>query len=1281
MEIRNANRLIINILILICLLFLPSKAISQSISVYDVDTSELPTVKASVFAFGTDRKQASDLSPSDFNITENGKARQVTSVSCPAQKPPIAISAILTIDVSSSMGGLRLESAKSAASVFINALPDDGSECAITTFSLTNAVLKDFTTDKARLINSLDDISIGTGTTFDAAFANQPTGALTIIEKAKNKRVVILLTDGVAPGNESVIIQRAKKTNTAIYCVTLGNPAPDILKNISEQTGGEWFEYVITKYEAESIYLRILRTAQSDEPVNCTIEWESDVDCNSRKYAEIVWNSFGVRDNIKYSVGDNYVATIEADPFSITFKNVPPGTQKDTSIKITAFNSDFEILDIVSSNPLFSISPKTFSLKKGDSRDVTISFSPANFNYENGVFEIITDLCNSKIYVGGIHFAGKERNAILEIVSPNGGEKFLAGSDTLIRWRGVMPDDTVSLSYSTDAGSSWKNITDAATGLEYLWSVPNEISSSCIMKAAFGNPDYKDSTVFKTIDLIGHTFSVTHSEFSPDGMRVLTSAGDSQIKLWNSVTGALINTFELDGLELTYAEFNNSGTKIVTKSEIYNIYIWDASTFGLLSTLEGHTNIITQVIFSPTGDLIASSSDDRTAKIWDAGNGNLLYTLKGHSNDVKSVGFSPDEKLLVTAAEDNTAIIWDVATGGLLYTLSGHTGRVAYAAFSPDGKYVVTVSDDNTAKVWNPADGSLVATFSGHSDNVKYAAFSPNKQYVVTASDDNTVQVWETTTGNLVNVLAGHTDRVVYAEYSPDGSLIVTASWDKTAKIWNAASGDLLYTLAGHTGKVPHAGFNPGGNRIVTSSDDWTARIWSLDDFEIYLEDTSDSLWAIVAPELINIDVEMGTVMVNDVKDLVVTEFLSNESDFPVTIDSIRIIGPDAGQFMLISGIPPYIINPSQVQACEFRFAPVSAGLKTADINIYTSFGDVASTISGIGTEQLVEARIIDFGLHTIGDAVGILAVVFKNISGRNITFDSVAVLGPDRSQFQNTTPTGTWTVSSDGEMALNLRFEPKYFGRASSRLGIYYQGEMITDRIQLFGAGIGGLVHIADDSAYAGDKFRISISLENVSTGKLQQYVDSVRGVIRVQRTILAPARHSDLVDVINDSTYISFAGRIDSTTNVISKLKLVAGLGNVKRTTMDIVEFNWVGRDGKVVDYEADSQGGTFKLLGICSRGGDRLLNPDKEAGLSVYPNPANESVEIAFDLIEKGRTELILINFLGEKIATIYDSASEPGRQSIGFSTKDIPSGAYYLILQTPTITKTKRLRIIR
>jgi hypothetical protein len=70
----------------------------------------------------------------------------------------------------------------------------------------------------------------------------------------------------------------------------------------------------------------------------------------------------------------------------------------------------------------------------------------------------------------------------LKIIIPNGGEKFLIGSDTVITWTGIPLTDTVKLEYSTDAGTSWHFITDTATGGRYPWHVPGTVSDSCLVR-------------------------------------------------------------------------------------------------------------------------------------------------------------------------------------------------------------------------------------------------------------------------------------------------------------------------------------------------------------------------------------------------------------------------------------------------------------------------------------------------------------------------------------------------------------------------------------------------------------------------------------------------------------------------------------------------------------------------------------------------------------------------------------------------------------------------------
>ena len=116
--------------------------------------------------------------------------------------------------------------------------------------------------------------------------------------------------------------------------------------------------------------------------------------------------------------------------------------------------------------------------------------------------------------------------------------------------------------------------------------------------------------------------------------------------------------------------------KIVSGSGNNTIKIWDALTGQLINTLTGHHDWVRSVAFSPDNSKIVSGSDDKTVKIWDALSGQLINTLTGHSGFIWSVAFSPDSSKIVTRNCDNIVKIWDALTGQLIDTLTGHHDSV-----------------------------------------------------------------------------------------------------------------------------------------------------------------------------------------------------------------------------------------------------------------------------------------------------------------------------------------------------------------------------------------------------------------------------------------------------------------------------------------------------------------------------------------------------------------------------------------------------------------------------
>jgi len=84
--------------------------------------------------------------------------------------------------------------------------------------------------------------------------------------------------------------------------------------------------------------------------------------------------------------------------------------------------------------------------------------------------------------------------------------------------------------------------------------------------------------------------------------------------------------------------------------------------------------------------------------------------------------------------------------------------------------------------------------------------------------------------------------------------------------------------------------------------------------------------------------------------------------------------------------------------------------------------------------------------------------------------------------------------------------------------------------------------------------------------------------------------------------------------------------------------------------------------------------------------YPNPFNPSTKISFDLIEGGKSTLIVYNLLGKKINTLMNSALNPGHHSIEWNGLDyngqsVASGVYFYELRSGDFVAKKKMLLLR
>jgi hypothetical protein len=446
--------------------------------------------------------------------------------------------------------------------------------------------------------------------------------------------------------------------------------------------------------------------------------------------------------------------------------------------------------------------------------------------------------------------------------------------------------------------------------------------------------------------------------------------------------------------------------------------------------------------------------------------------------------------------------------------------------------------------------------------------------------------------------------------------------------------------------------------------------------------DQSDAVWSIVIPVPASQNIDMKQCLVNSAKDSVITGFVTNAGSCDFSVDSIYFTGADAGAFKLVSGIPKYELSAGTGKATEFRFIPSAARVYTANIVIITQTDTLTKTITGEGVSPKLEIiiKLLDFGQVELGNYKTYFdTVLIKNVSGSQLTINNVVQLGPDTNQFSIEKGGGSFTLLPNATRPLTVKFKPVFGGRTSGQLGFQYNGTGSPAKVQLFGTGVGGAVFVTNDSAFAGESRTLKLVMSKVKPEGIAALASNFEAIVRFNKTILAPQNNPDW-KIVNDSNYVTIKGQIGTTVE-LAQIPVIAGLGTVEETSIDIVSVILKDNAGNKVDYDFETESGNFKLLGICKEGGKRLINPDSKGELiQISPNPSDGKLLAVLNLIEEGNTILRIYDNTGN---VVYEKNIESvtGKYEFNIETSKFGNGIYFVSLQTPTVRKVEKLIIFR
>ena len=153
---------------------------------------------------------------------------------------------------------------------------------------------------------------------------------------------------------------------------------------------------------------------------------------------------------------------------------------------------------------------KTGSWNNGETITKTISYSvPSNYNANKCSIVAFVYKQSSPMYLAQVQQAEKIcvnnlTETFIQVMSPNGGENLLAGSNYDIIWL-AENTDSVKIEYTTNQGSTWNPVINSIFNSgSFTWQVPNTASADCRIRiTSIDNPlSFDESNNLFTIYLM-----------------------------------------------------------------------------------------------------------------------------------------------------------------------------------------------------------------------------------------------------------------------------------------------------------------------------------------------------------------------------------------------------------------------------------------------------------------------------------------------------------------------------------------------------------------------------------------------------------------------------------------------------------------------------------------------------------------------------------------------------------------------------------------------------------
>lgn len=343
------------------------------------------------------------------------------------------------------------------------------------------------------------------------------------------------------------------------------------------------------------------------------------------------------------------------------------------------------------------------------------------------------------------------------------------------------------------------------------------------------NIDTGESTL-----LSGHFKPVVDVCITPDGKKVISSARDNSIRIWDVETSTVMKIIALPGKELEVSlSMTSDGKRLIAQTQHNEVYgtdyalrIWDIKPD--IPKLIIYKKGVRKFRITPDELKVIIIEKDTIMKVYDLRTGRVLRTLSRHADHTSDICITPDSKHAISASEnDGLMKVWDINSGKAIRGIKEENSiTIGDIIITADGKKIITDSGYGSVIVWDFDTGRLLKKMEGY---CKLICITPDGKRIIFGSKHLSLIVMDIETGEEIRALETKADSIKSCIVTSDGNRAISTSVEKVICLWDISEKEYTDRIARISGYILDVTILPNGKEVVFSFPGNLLVFWSLE--------------------------------------------------------------------------------------------------------------------------------------------------------------------------------------------------------------------------------------------------------------------------------------------------------------------------------------------------------------------------------------------------------------------------------------------------------------------